>query len=416
MMVFIFLKKVLTYSTWLGVLSLAACNSNPPAETTSSEEDTTVFPLSFETVRISEEGNLWFAYAMADVNNDGLQDFITNNNGGFGGWMGWLEAKPDSLWPIHVVGAEGPTDSTFSSSALDAGDIDGDGDIDLLGFQQTGAWDNEDEPTEMYWYENPDWNYHKIGTAPDFVKDVKIVDLNADGKLDMIAMTYVESVFMVLRQDGPEQWTVVNEQTVTNLHEGMDTGDIDGDGDLDVATNGYWIQNPGGDLTGDWITHVIDEKWHNQDGDWSKNATKTTCYDFDGDGRVEILTSHSERAGYPVSLYRTEDAEGGIWEEEVLLDSVAACHTLEVYDMDLDGDADIVTGINAARAKDLAVDHFEVWVLRNDGQQNFEPVVIGEEGIYNGQVVDFEGDGDGDIVRLSGHDAKNIELMINTAR
>ena len=395
------------------LIAASACQPSATGETTEVTDSAVAPNISFETVTISEEGNLWFAYAVADVNGDGLQDFITNNNGGFGGWMGWLEAQRDSLWPIHIVAEMGPTDSAFSASALDAGDIDGDGDIDLLGFQQTGAWDNEDEPTEMYWYENPDWNYHKIGTAPDFVKDVKIADLNGDGKQDMVAITYVESTFQVFRQDGPEQWTLVNEQQIENLHEGMGVGDIDGDGDLDVATNGYWVQNPGGDLTGDWTTYVIDDKWHNQEGDWSKNATKTTCYDFDGDGRVEILTSHSERAGYPISLYRSDDPVNGTWQEQVLMEDVAACHTLEVSDMDLDGDMDIVTGINAARAKDLEVSDTEVWVLLNDGQQNFEPMVIGEEGIYNGRVVDWEGDGDGDILRLSGHDAKSIELMIN---
>ena len=396
----------------LAMSSLASCDG-PTATETSTTDTTDTSALSFETVRISNEGNLWFAYAMADVNGDGLQDFITNNNGGFGGWTGWLEAKRDSLWPIHIIAEQGPTDSTFSSSALDAADIDGDGDIDLLGLQQTGAWDDEDQPTDMYWYENPDWNYHRIGTAPDFIKDIKIVDLNDDGKNDIVAMTYVESNFFVLRQDGPEQWTKVNDQTISNLHEGMDVGDIDGDGDLDVAANGYWVQNPGGTLEEPWTPYVIDEKWHNQEGDWSKNATKTTCYDFDNDGRVEILTSHSERAGYPISLYRSDDPVNGSWQETVLMEDVPACHTLQVSDIDLDGDPDIVTGINRARAQDLEVDHSEVWVLINDGQNNFTPTVISDEGIYNGVVMDFEGDGDDDIVRLTGHDAETIELMVN---
>lgn len=395
---------------------LGACSGTSTSEATNDTDTTATTDLSFKIVRISEEGNLWFAYTMADVNGDGLQDFITNNNGGFGGWMGWLEARKDSLWPIHIVAEQGPTDSTFSASALDAKDIDGDGDIDLLGLQQTGAWDNEDQPTEMFWYENPAWNYHRIGTAPDFIKDIKIVDLNDDGKNDIVAMTYVESNFFVLRQDGPEQWTKVNDQQITNLHEGMDVGDIDGDGDLDVAANGYWIQNPGGNLEAPWKTYVIDEQWHNQDGDWSKNATKTTCYDFDQDGRVEILTSHSERAGYPIVLYHSDDPVRGTWQQEVLMENVAACHTLQVSDIDLDGDTDIVTGVNRARAEDLGVDRAEIFILVNDGQNNFSPTVISEEGIYNGFVTDFEGDGDDDIIRLSGHDAKNIELMLNTLR
>ena len=41
-------------------------------------------------------------------------------------------------------------------------------------------------------------------------------------------------------------------------------------------------------------------------------------------------------------------------------------------------------------------------------------MVISEDGIYNGQTVDYDGDGDMDIFRYQTHDAITIQLLKNT--
>ena len=56
-----------------------------------------------------------------------------------------------------------------------------------------------------------------------------------DGKLDLVAITFVQNTMTVFRQDSPSKWTVAQRLTLKNLHEGMDVGDIDGDGDTDIA-------------------------------------------------------------------------------------------------------------------------------------------------------------------------------------
>jgi len=374
--------------------------------------------LSFRPVPVADDANLWWARALGDVNGDGILDVVLQNNNGHGGWLGWYEAQHGGKsWKRHIVAKEAPGGGTFACGDMDIGDIDNDGDIDVLGFKHQGEWDKGGDPTEIYWYENPDWKHHYIGQAPDFIKDVNLADLNNDKKLDLVTITYEENRIAIFRQDSPKSWVKVKEFKIENLHEGMDVGDIDGDGDIDVATDGYWVENPGGDLSGDWDVHSIAARWHNQTGDWSKNATKVFCRDITGDGRVEVFISHSERKGYPVAWYHSRDPRNGRWTEHRIASEMPAAHTLQVFDMDCDGDYDILAGVNRSRGKALGMKKFPVIIYLNQGSNRvWKPHLITEDGIYNGQVGDLEGDGDYDIFRLPTHDAKSFELLVNRTK
>jgi hypothetical protein len=192
----------------------------------------------------------------------------------------------------------------------------------------------------------------------------------------------------------------------------MGTGDFNGDGKLDLLANAHLFYNPAGAITDPWETMNLDEKWNNLEGDWSRNATKTISRDLDGDGISEIFLSHSERAGYPLSLYR-RNAEGS-WEEQVILDSIPACHSLQVFDFNLDGYEDVFAGVNAGRAVNIGYDSYEVLILLGqEGYKEWTPMVLSTDGIYNGQVADYDGDGDFDIFRYAHHEATEYFLLEN---
>lgn len=375
-------------------------------------------PVPFQIHTIDENADMWWARVLVDLNGDGLIDIALQNNNARGGWLGWLEASDGGKkWKRNIIAETAPNGEAFASGDLDAGDIDGDGDIDIIAVAHTGEWDDGGGPSTIYWYENPSWKAHKIGEAMGFVKDFNLVDFNKDGKLDLCAGVFATNTLTIIRQDSPAKWTTVHQIKIHNLHEGMDTGDIDGDGDNDIAANGYWIESPGGNLANDWAVHLINKKWNNQDGDWSRNATKNFCRDIDGDGRAEVFISHSERSGYPVAYYSAKDPKVGPWDEHILLTELVAGHTLQVFDFDNDGDFDILTGINKNRAKGLEVNEWPVMLLLNQGDnKTWSKQSLTNDGIYNGQAADFDGDGDIDILRLQTHDGKQLEAWMNQTK
>ena len=401
------------------VITAFACGDSSSIENEVSEtaEQELNKPMEFVSHRVVDDAKWWWALTIGDVTNDGLQDVVYINNNANGGYLGYREGTRDTgVWKTVVVAEEPPTGGTFAAGDLETGDMDGDGDQDILAVKHTGEWDDAGASAEIFYYENPSWKAHSIGEAKDAVKDLSIGDFDGDGRMDLAVLTFDESNLRIHHQQPDGTFKMVQDITQEGLHEGMDVGDLDGDGDVDIAANGFIFDNPGGDLTGDWSIISVSDQWHNQDGDWSANGTKEFVADVDGDGRLEIFISHSERGGYPLAYYSRND--DGTYSEHIVVDELPAAHTLQVFDMDLDGDMDIVTGINFARAVNLEpkVDHFEVMVLVNDGAGNFTRKIVDNEGIYNGRVADFEGDGDYDIFRYPNHEATDLYLLENETK
>ncbi len=378
----------------------------------------------FDVHTIEMNAVLMWARAVGDVNGDGLLDLLFQDNNGHGGALGWYEAREGGRsWVRHVIALVTPNGQPFAAGSLDAADVDGDGDVDVVGLSHPGEWKQADAPTELFWYENPrpaadpataPWRAYYIGRAPAFTKDVRFADFDRDGRVDLVAITYRGEKLLVWRQVDTQRWQAVHTMTIPNLHEGMDVGDLDGDGFPDVAANGYWVRCPGTSLTDAWALGRIDAKWHNQTGDWSRNATKVLCRDLDRDGRAEVILSHSERAGYPVSWYRANSPQLATWIEHVIVSNRTAVHTLQVADFDRDGYLDVMVGTNPGRARNLGEKRFPVSIFfGRPGYQQWQEVLLTEEGIYNGQVADVNGDGWPDIIRLRSHEPSRLEVWLN---
>ena len=371
--------------------------------------------LAFEQRKVVDSAKYWWAHTPADLTGDGIADLVFIDNNSAGGPIGYYQGQKDEgLWKRHIIAETPATGGLFAGGDLEAADIDGDGDTDVIAIKHPGEWTDAGATAELFWYENADgkWNSHAIGTVPDAVKDVSFEDFDNDGHLDLSVLTFDEHTLSIFRQKDADTWEKV--QFIQNdvLHEGMAVGDIDGDGYSDILATGMIYYNPGSDLKQSWREENLDEQWNNQEGDWSRNGTKAFMLDIDEDKKSEIFIAHSERAGYPLLMYKRSGDE---WASTTIKDSIPANHTLQVYDFDNDGDYDVLAGINKGRAVNLDKTEFPVYVFLNEGNNlDYKEMIIQENGIYNGQAIDYDGDGDMDIFRYPDHEASDFFVLENS--
>ena len=161
-----------------------------------------------------------------------------------------------------------------------------------------------------------------------------VADISGDGSPDVI----------VGGRDGPLVWYAWPGWAKAVIAEGGyktvdgETGDMDGDGDLDVVMGGLlWYENPrpaGDPAEGLWRVHrVADHPPHDLE-----------LADLDGDGDLDIVTrdqsEFGQKAGNAIYLWR--QGEGGTWAPRTL--GCPHGEGLCLADLDRDGDDDIVLG------------------------------------------------------------------------
>jgi hypothetical protein len=178
------------------------------------------------------------------------------------------------------------------------------------------------------------------------------------------------------------------------------------------------MENPANALTDTWTEHNIDEKWWNQaTGSWTDNNCRIDVADMNSDGRPDVLLSNSEKAGYPVSWYEASAATGELTWVEHTLDTIDYCHTLYARDMDGDGDLDVVTGeLIHSTDPDPNSPHPMVIFINQGDATSWEKLIPSEAGIYGGSVYDVDNDGDFDIIAPRNYERGPVEMWINNTQ
>ena len=335
--------------------------------------------------------------ALADINGDGYPDIIIAEGEFDPGTFSWYKYPNWEKYDIH------PTAFSEMDYVPDcqAADMDGDGDMDIVVPNSHNSANKS-----LWWFENPlnnggdpETDYftrHVVWSASDtHIKDVSVADFDKDGKLDIVIRH--TSKVAVFYQNNADSWT--QKSWAVTGSEGMGIGDMDWDGDIDVVTNGVWYQNPA-NRTDVWTGRTI--TGYSQD-----SACRMQAADINGDGHEEPVFSTSEFAGHSVSWYSAADPVNGPWTEHVI-GYIDYCHTLQVGDVDRDGDIDVVGGSMPAAATD------EVVLFENTGSGiSWTRHTVDSKSTYIAKMADMGSDGDLDIVGSRSYDVAPIDFYEN---
>jgi len=216
-------------------------------------------------------------------------------------------------------------------------DLDGDGDMDVLG---TAYYDDD-----ITWWENisgsgSSWVEHTLDG--DFASAVSIYseDIDGDGDMDVLGAAYGADDITWWENVGGSgtSWT---EHTVDGNFNGAwstYSEDVDGDGDMDVLGAAFnddditWWENVDGSGTS-WTEH-------NVDGGFS-NAMSVYSEDMDGDGDMDVLGA--AYGANDITWWENIDGSGTSWVEHIVDGGFNGAVSVYSEDIDSDGDMDVIT-------------------------------------------------------------------------
>jgi len=272
------------------------------------------------------------AIVMGDLDGDGDLDFILTGYSG-SGLISKIYFNNGS--GVFTETGAGSLDVLIGSFVL-LGDLDGDGDLDLIG-------------SKIY-LNNGFGEFAEAGAGSlPYVGggSASIGDLDGDGDLDLVmngvvASTQVSKIFL---NNGSGEFFESIENSLIGMYNGTTSlGDLDGDGDLDLIQtgssssvaiskiylnngSGIFTETGAGTLTGVWLS-------------------STSLGDLDNDGDLDLILSGSDGSNRITKLYLnnglgefSETGEGSVMG--------AAGSSLALGDIDSDGDLDLIlTGSN----------------------------------------------------------------------
>jgi hypothetical protein len=375
--------------------------------------------------------------AFADVDGDGDFDAVIGNGSGD---LKYFENTGTGTAPVYVerAGTANPFDGVSVGypqvSAPALGDLDGDGDLDLVVGEQYGT---------LFYFENTD-----TGVTPTFaerggaanpldginvsgVSGPFLADLDGDGDLDLVAgeqygdgsLKYFENTGTAIAATYVERTGIANpfDDIDFGYHRAPVLADLDGDGDLDAVVGGIggalrYAENTGTTIAATYVERTDGANPFNGIG--VGTYSKPSLVDLDGDGDLDALIgeqdgvlNYYENTGTglaPVYTERTGTANpfDGI--------DVGERSTPAFADLDGDGDLDAAVGDRWSQRltylENTGTALAPEFVVRSGAANPF-----GDSDVYyNGRPSFGDLDGDGDLDVLVGESTGTFQYLENT--
>ena len=319
--------------------------------------------------------------AVGDLDGDGDLDIAVGNFEGLGSVY-----LNDGAGDYTMLYYEDFEDDGTLSVAL--GDVDGDGDLDIV------AGNDGDDQSAVY-LNVGDGSFdpaHRFGPEHVDTREVALGDMNGDGRLDIVAGNS-DGQNVIYINDGSGGFSsssVVLFGTGSDATCSVALGDVDGDGDLDIAVGNA---APGiYDPVEQNIIYLNDgaasfsTSNFGTGSDWTRDVT---LGDMDGDGDLDIIVGNGDfRDGDQNAVY-VNDGDGSF--DAARLFGPGTDTTLGVVVGDLNGDTalDLVAGNDGQPNAVYLNDGGGTFAVTDDlGGQSIESVALG----------DVDGDGDLDVI------------------
>ncbi len=340
---------------------------------------------------VIDAGRPWRALFLdpADINGDGFDDLVA------GAW--WFEnpGENNQGWTRHTIGSP-------LNNVAEVYDFDGDGDFDVLGTGGKGpdpngsfVWGQNDGQGNFTLYSNVDTGYGPFlqgVTTAQVTDDAPLqVFLSWQGGGDGTGGTGGIQALTVPDDPTSGQWSI-REISSTSQGEGLDHGDIDGDGDIDLLLGHIWLRDEGDGNT--WTPFRL----HNP-GPLGE-PDRVHLVDMDNDGDLDALVGQGHDPEKRLSWFEQGDDPTAEWTEHRIANLPNGfAQSVDYADLDGDGDIDVIAGehtTNGAEGGSMGVFVFE----NTDGvgeSWTRHTVSIGEEHHDGTQFFDADNDGDLDI-------------------
>jgi hypothetical protein len=322
----------------------------------------------------------WSVYA-ADIDGDGDEDVVSASWAD--SYLSWWENANGigTLWVEHVL------ETSFHwCQSVRAADVDGDEDIDILASSAVAD--------EVAWFENVDgagtiWNLHPVVTSFDSPRGICASDIDGDGDIDVVGTGNSTDIRWWENLNGfGDTWSEVVINGGFTGAVSADAADVDGDGSMDVLgaalTTGdirWWDNSDGAGST--WVQHAINTDY--------SGAICVSHADIDGDGDVDVIGTAISASD--VRWWDNANGSGLVWTEHVIGDPFAGAYYVCPADIDGDGDTDVL-GVANTTGEVAWWENVDgtglTWV-----KHTLAGAYAGASSVY---AADFDGDGSIDAV------------------
>lgn len=345
----------------------------------------------------------WITHlAIVDLDQDGLKDVVVCD--AKRNQISWIQQSPQGTYREKKIGS--PVRAPAHATPCD---IDKDGDLDLLIAEMGMIFPNNDRIGAVVVLENignGQFINHVLIDKIARVTDIQCGDLDGDGDIDLVVGQFGYDDGEIRWMENKGNWKFES-HPLLNLSGTIHTpvADMDGDGDLDIVAlvsqeweEIYVFENDG---QGKFKPKLI---YGSTNEDFGSSGISVVDLDLDGD--LDILYTNGDAFDYippgprPWHGVQWLENKGGLKFEYHRIGDFPGAYFANAVDVDKDGDLDIVV-VSAFNKWDDPRAQSMIW-FENDGKMGFTPHDLTSDPTHLLVLDTADMDGDGWVDFVTG--------------